>query len=720
MNQKRSNKRLFVIGAGASVDAGMVASKDLLYDVISFARKEPLEKTGSEFKVMISRILSQLKQVYPNLEEDKSTTWPTVEEYLDKINNLHMRRKWCDGLLPATDVVGINADKEIITLLYWYIFSVCRREANDASLSYWPDFIRSEIGASDVFVSLNYDWLFERVLAVMEKFKFEKWDLNKINAALKPDAYPIENYGGAYDYMEVYNAILTNRFFKPHGSVNWMIGKEGTSMEDGSETSTGFGTNDMTKIYYENQDNVVCYFQGYLKYGDLYNKGLLLGIVPPFGIKGFLNPSQTLKLIESRENNADQYVLLEHLIDIQLMKTVQNINSLNEKDEIWLIGTNLASDKYLLDQIRFKSREMPLIKIFVISPDSFVPFGLLNEFDKLYFWNGTMKEYSISLKNKNVIAASNDWVGLQDEFVLYERSESILKNMTIYWELHKVADKIVAIKESADKHTNMEFVFLSYLKYSASVFKNMLLLFKNNGIETMYVIPFANRYLLEILTIIQSILFILQLQSTNFEFADYPALIKFRSMDVDEKELLLERISDVIIAHNAIVTRSCDYRLNNVTEVILTRDEMKQWIIDDKEIDLIIKTLFGKFTEQERSEIKLDFIKNIKKPWDGVNVKTRIDFIQAASVHTNSASTKFITNLCDNLSTYIHGNTLFRSDAYIPGYDSAYQLKYNEQLKKDFIVLGFCFAYVLSNCDEILKMNLNAEIEGLFNQLKKL
>jgi|DewCreStandDraft_4_1066084.scaffolds.fasta_scaffold03940_5 hypothetical protein len=398
-------RRVFIIGAGASADAGMALGDVLLHEVIKTAESE--QTTEKEFLQIIKNVKNRLAIIFPNLlKEDK---YPNFEEYLNIVYDFS-KGKNIGGAYLKNDLSALSdgVDKDTMILLYWYLYTACHRWAGRMSMEYIPDFVSAEVYLDkDAVISLNYDWLFERFL------------IKSLNHQVNPDTMRISCGTNVCDIASgnidsIYGDASLYPFYKPHGSANWLIGEKGQMLINKGTGVINFVGDSKLKTLKDNENSkIIVYFSNdYLDYKELISNKLITAIIPPIGLKGYLGPSMICKLLGVKDTkNSEQYSIFEDLISDQVNGAVKSIHSLYEDGEIWLVGTKLYIDPYLYNQVILKKINNPKTKIVFIGPDEKTAEKFAEDFGEIFHYNDTLKNYSIQLKIKNA-NKSGRWNGL--------------------------------------------------------------------------------------------------------------------------------------------------------------------------------------------------------------------------------------------------------------------------------------------------------------------
>jgi len=393
-------KKLFIIGAGASADAGIATSRNLFREVILEAIKND-DGFGLERKADL--IIERLKKFYPNFKFSINDTWPDFEKYFDMVYNFNKAKDFISlDFNKDKELKGLveGIDNDAMELLYWYLFTACWNWAGQRSNNYLKMFINKELNRIDdeiAVISLNYEWLFERIWLLSSKKVDEKFWGDRVEHANMP---------------QIYNPQFEFPLFKPHGSANLIIVNKndeieitmpyGFSVNNNENRTSKLKINEFFedwKVIDKEDDYKLCYCAVPI---DSENsnfktklKDLIPGFIPPIGIKGAIGPDVLIKLLGEK---TPKYNLLCKYIKNQLERSVQSIYGV--KEEIWLVGTNLMIDPYLFDHVRLKKIINPSIKIKFISPEELDANKLVKELKEIEFYNGTLASYSDLIERK--------------------------------------------------------------------------------------------------------------------------------------------------------------------------------------------------------------------------------------------------------------------------------------------------------------------------------
>jgi hypothetical protein len=390
-------ERLFVIGAGASADAGIALGKDLLREILM---KAITNTNGFNLATDANKVISRLKLIYPEFEFGISGSWPNFEQYLDLIYDFNKTSRLLgvstlfDGR-SEFDELRKGIDKEAVGLLYWYLFTACWGWAAERSNSYLKLFVDKEVTPfieRTAIISLNYEWLFERACA----FSIDKTDVNYMSNRNEP-----------WEMGYIYGEKSEISFFKPHGSANLVICDENEDIEITQPLDLSKSIIKASKFF----DNHILCEEGNLKmyYGAVLmntpdasfktqERNIFNAIVPPWGTKGTIGPVLPLKFAKEKDDdNSLEYKLLTKFIENETNGTMKIIDKVER--EIWLVGTCLLVDLYLFNQIILKRLITPEILIKYISPDFESAKILAKKLGKILFYKGTLYSYSEKIKN---------------------------------------------------------------------------------------------------------------------------------------------------------------------------------------------------------------------------------------------------------------------------------------------------------------------------------
>jgi hypothetical protein len=394
--EKQNFRRVFIIGAGISADALIPTGKGLLREAILTALKE---NTGEiNFEEMVNNVLKRLKMIYPKFDYSDINTWPTYEEYFDTIYDIIKKKRENNIRIDNFLINGFERgiDKDAMRILYWYFYIACNRWAENLSAEYLPEFISAETQfKDDAVISLNYDWLFERIFSIVDKEARNPKIIRDIlkGEKLKERLKKIKHIYGS-DSSDI-------KIFKPHGSMNWLIGPKKQ-------------IDDENKVKIFSKDNEKCiYYSAYIDYKFLYKKDFLMAIVPPQGVKGFIDPIATIAGYELKEDQLkEEYELLKDFLNIEKKGAYKAID--RAEDEIWFVGTTLEYDKYLLNMVKIKKLKDKKIKIKLITPDEEKANNLSKFLGEIYYYKGTMRQYKEDLTKLN--SNKEEWdKGLDDD-----------------------------------------------------------------------------------------------------------------------------------------------------------------------------------------------------------------------------------------------------------------------------------------------------------------
>jgi hypothetical protein len=367
-SSKYNFRRAYIVGAGATYKAGMPLGAKLLENVVKFSLDDIDKRDLAE------RVKKNIEIMY-SLEPQ----YPTFEKYLDDIFTLSEKLKGIEIL----NELSRGIDKKALILLYWYLFHMFRNGGIEKASEYLPEFIWSEVEPSDAIISLNYEWLFENTCC----WKLESNSIETLKSNCKLPHTPNALFKG-------YCKEEGGNIFKPHGSINWFIGKHGIPMTlrfaDGKTNTYKLGEKDFPSLFKE-EDRGVYLHLPYYDDKELDNKGILIGIAPPQGFKGVIGAAEAcLKTGEKDLGFINEYKLLSQLLEKERTRAIEAINS---SREIWFIGTLLLNDKHLLSEIYKLSKNK---KIVVIDPNRKDAASMADKFNGkvLYYKGRYLEKYS--------------------------------------------------------------------------------------------------------------------------------------------------------------------------------------------------------------------------------------------------------------------------------------------------------------------------------------